>query len=285
MELIKKKILLEDFISRKPGPTYGTMTASNFYIKVQLVQTIDDMGMYTDVDYVSETPDYSILIQKLVSSGITFPFMAGPPAPVPVTGYTKNLRLDNLTVGDYTGQTSLITGTTNSKIEKVRSYNINNPFIPGFDVLQEKYINYRGDTVVNGVSRVLSLAGPTGYTFDVDNADSNVGTSLQEYGIYYREFDDFKVVLNPDTQKFESTRLVRFSTQGQGWNETNASLSALTKEEIFLGIVFPQEVKSDVFIDRGATNVFEPHLRLSEIESLEHLTRYGNGFYNINKQT
>jgi hypothetical protein len=61
-------------------------------------------------------------------------------------------------------------------------------------------------------------------------------------------------------------------------------LSALTKEEYLFGIISPPEVQSDVFIDRGATSVLDMHLRLSEIGNISELTRYGNGFYKLNKQ-
>ena len=65
---------------------------------------------------------------------------------------------------------------------------------------------------------------------------------------------------------------------------SNSSLSAITKEEYLFGIIFPPEVKSEVFIERGITSVMDKHLRLSEIKNLNELSRYGNGFYKLNKQ-
>jgi F0F1-type ATP synthase membrane subunit a len=50
------------------------------------------------------------------------------------------------------------------------------------------------------------------------------------------------------------------------------------------GIISRPEVESDVFIDRGTISVMDYHLKLSEIKNLGQLTRYGNGFYKINKQ-
>ena len=82
----------------------------------------------------------------------------------------------------------------------------------------------------------------------------------------------------------KSVPLTEMTFIGEGWNETNTSLSAITKEEYLFGITERPEVYSDVFIDRGDTTVFEKHLRLSEVESLEHLERYNNGFYRLVKQ-
>ena len=77
--------------------------------------------------------------------------------------------------------------------------------------------------------------------------------------------------------------LTNFNYKGQGWNETDVSLSALTKEEYLFGIISPPEVQSDVFIDRGETTVMDKHLRMSEIKNLGQLERYGNGYYNLTK--
>ena len=74
-----------------------------------------------------------------------------------------------------------------------------------------------------------------------------------------------------------------FDFVGQGWNETNTSLSALTKQEYLFGIISPPEVQSDVYIDRGITTVMDRHLKMSEITNLAQLTRYGNGYYKMNK--
>jgi hypothetical protein len=70
---------------------------------------------------------------------------------------------------------------------------------------------------------------------------------------------------------------------GEGWNFENTTISPQIQEEYLIGIISQPEVESDVFIDRGVVSVLDTHLRLSEIESLDHLERYGNGFYNINR--
>jgi hypothetical protein len=68
---------------------------------------------------------------------------------------------------------------------------------------------------------------------------------------------------------------------GQGVNETNSTLSALTIEEYLLHITQKPKVDSDLFIDRGEASVLQSHLQMSEITTLEQLVNYNNGYYNI----
>jgi len=286
MELIKRRILLEDGISRFPDATYGLLTATSFYLKVELTQNMDDMGIFTDAPYIPYSqgadPDYTILINKLNESGYTFSFMTGGlPANVPLTGFTKCLRPSGADVSDWYKTSGTVTGFTDTKLETSKSYNINNPFIVNFDTNAETYINYTGSSI-DGRTRVTSLADPITYVVDANN-DSNIGTTNQISGILYQDFSGQTRSVFYDGL-FRVVDSTTFQIFGEGWNPTNTSLSALTKEEYLLGIVSPPEVQSDVFIDRGTTTVLESHLMLSEIESLEHLENYGNGIYNVIRQ-
>ena len=48
-----------------------------------------------------------------------------------------------------------------------------------------------------------------------------------------------------------------------------------------MGIAFPPKIKTEIFIERQSISVFERHLRMEEIETIEQLTDYKNGYYNI----
>ncbi len=292
MEVIKRQISLEESTDRGyNSPTYGVMTATSFYIKVMINQNIDDMGLFTDIDFVpnvfgaSTPPDYTILIEKLNASGYTFPFMSGitPSSP---TGYTKNeeitLRITGKTEIDYYFYDNLkVTGITDSKIVNVRAYSATVPYRIGFNIGTSNYINYMG-TSIDGVNRVYLLGEPNIYVFDTLN-DVNLGTNNQITGLLYKDYTGSTrttiIEGKPVTIPLTTVEYI-----GEGWNETNVSLSALTKEEYLFGIISKPEVQSDVFIDRGATTVMEMHLKLSEIKNLGQLGRYGNGFYNLTKQ-
>ena len=288
MEILKRKILLEDSIDRNTNsPTWGIITATTFYINVFLSQNIDDMGLFSDIDYISldgSTPNYSVLDQKLSSNGILFPFMSGATSNITNLTQTDNisLRLPQNTVESYFNYGNAnITGSTDSKIGDVMSYDPNNPYIAGFNINTNTYTNYQNVTI-NGVNRATSLGEPTIYVFDTP-VDQNIGTPNQIYGLQYQDYtgQTRTVVINGVTSNIPVTN---FLFKGEGINETNTSLSALTKEEYLFGITETPDVQSDVYIDRGVTSIMDMQLRLSEVSTIDELTNYGNGFYNITKQ-
>jgi hypothetical protein len=292
MEIIKRKILLENSIDRTPNsPTWGVMTATTFYLKISLTQNIDDMGLFTDFEYIPKNntitskPDYTLLVDKLSASGITFPFMEGAVVPkfTGITGTNKfTLRMPDKIVSDYYvyGNTP-VTGLTESRIDELKSYDRLNEYKVGFDMYTETYKNYK-NILLNGVSRVDSMGEPRIYVFDSID-DGNIGTDKQVYGIKYLEYTGTSrnVVIDNIQTKIN---LNSFSYISEGWNETNISLSASTREEYLFGITTPPEVQSDVFIERGQTSVLDMHFRLSEIKDLGELARYGNGFYKLKRQ-
>jgi hypothetical protein len=264
MEVIKRKILLEDSTDRTfNSPNWGSVTATTFYINVMLTQTMDDMGLFTDMDYISLSGTPNILTGVTGTTQITLR--------LPYSGVTDYYNFGN----------SSITGSTDSKIEEVRSYNASNPFRIAFNTSAEDYIDYN-NVSVSGISRVISMGEPKVYAFDTQD-DLNLGTPNQVYGLLYTDYTGTtrQVTIDGVTNNIPVTN---YKYIGQGWNETNTTLSALTKEEYLFGIISPPIVQSDVFIDRGITSVMDMHLRLSEIKDLGQLNRYGNGFYNLTKQ-
>jgi hypothetical protein len=281
MEVIKRKILLEDSIDRSSHnpKKWGVLTATTFYVKILLTQSIDDMGMFTDIDYIvkdkAATPvDYTLLTDKLKNLGLSFPFMTGAYTPTFTTLNTPQnlwsvLRYpSNKEINYYNFVDLVITGKTDSRIEDVTSYSAINPFRTNFDVNAETYENYEGFSI-NGVDRIKSMGEPKIYVFDTPN-DVKLGTDSQVNGLLFKDYS---------ASTLSTVRYI-----GEGFNKTNISLSALTKEEYLFGIISPPEVQNDVFIDRGITSVMDMHLRLSEIKNLNELQSYGNGYYKINKQ-
>ena len=58
---------------------------------------------------------------------------------------------------------------------------------------------------------------------------------------------------------------------------------ALTRNEHFLGFIDEPVVYSDIFVERGKSGVSEFNLRLGEIDNMDELEIYGNGYFNIKK--
>lgn len=288
MEKISRTIYLEDSIDRTyNSKTWGMLTATTFYLNIFITQNVDNMGLFVDTSFMekSATPvDYTPLINQLNESGFVFPFMQGA-VPKTITSFNNSerstLRLPSKKLNEYFAYgNKQITGFTDSKLEEVKSYASTNPYRIGFDVKKEEYINYKGLSII-GVDRIKVMGNPKIYVFDTP-VDSNLGTDNQVSGIQYLEYNETRFVnINNIIKEIPITE---FKYVGEGWNETNTSLSALIQQEYLFGIISNPEVESDVFIDRGAISVMELHLRLSEINNIAELTRYGNGFYNITKQ-
>ncbi len=291
METIKRQIFLEDSTDRVNGSkNWGKLTATTFYLNVMLTQNMDDMGIFNDIDYIPKTKnatpvDYSILIDKLNDLGYTFDFMAGStPSALPTLFGTDKytLRLPSCSASTYYAFGNLvITGNTDSKLEDVRSYKKTDPYRVNFDVSKQTYQNYNNVTVI-GVDRIKSMLEPRIYVFDTEN-NLSLGTNNQVFGLQYKDYTGStrQIIIDGNNARIPVTE---FRYIGEGWNQTNTSLSALVKEEYLFGIISPPEVESDVFIDRGITGVMDYHLRLSEIGNLGELSRYGNGYYKLNKQ-
>jgi hypothetical protein len=254
---------------------------------------MDNMGIFADVEFSAKTktkstPDYSILETKLNGLGVKFNFMTGGTVTFNPYSLTDReiLRIPGNNVTTYYNYPAInslnfkITGYTDSKIEDLRSYKISNPFQVGFDMERTNYYNYV-NTLINGVSRIYSMGEPRIYVFDTP-ANSTLGQPTQINGLQYIDYTGKTRPLS--TNNNGTIPITQFSYVCEGINMTNTSLSALTKEEYLFGVIFPPEVKSDVFIDRGITSVTDKHLRLSEVKDLNELGRYGNGLYTLNKQ-
>ena len=64
----------------------------------------------------------------------------------------------------------------------------------------------------------------------------------------------------------------------------NGTIAApIFREEYKFGSSSLEKIDANIYIDRGISSSFEKHLKLLEINSLESLEQYGNGFYNIIK--
>ena len=165
MEIIKRKILLEDIISRKPDGTYGTMVGDDFYIKIFLTQKYDDMGAFSSFDNTE------------------FPLTGGTLYDFEVSGETI-MRYVNDDISRYETPEYKISGLTEDRLYDVRNYDEDALYKHNFDIKREQYTDYQGN-VIDGVDRVTSLGvNYIDYVVDaVDNA--NIGTINQENGFCF----------------------------------------------------------------------------------------------------
>ena len=204
METIKRKVLLESLISRNPDISYGTITATTIHLNVLFTQTIDDLGIFTDMPYVDQAwavpasiggvPNTANnLVQTLITSGLTFPFMTGSVVTYTLPDFSADLRPDGRNASYYYNYGYRVTGFTDSKLGEYNSYFQNQPYIQNFDVNIESYYNYIG-TLVDGRDRITAPIDPIDPTQSAvtyvykANLDSNIGTPNQTTGILYTTY-------------------------------------------------------------------------------------------------
>ena len=63
--------------------------------------------------------------------------------------------------------------------------------------------------------------------------------------------------------------------------ENRIQVAPVYKKEYLLGIASKENIDSNIYIERGINAAFEKHLKLQEINSMEGLLNYGNGFFKI----
>ena len=291
MEVKKFRILLEDFISREDGYKYGKFITDTIYINLFITQDTKDMGMFMDfpfIPYDKNLPllSYQPLPQKLLDyPSANFNFINNPGANFNPTGNKQDVRYRYKDLTSYLQSGIVVTGVTEERLETVSSYGYVglDRFVPGFDLEKTTYLNYLGASV-NGITRVISINdyNPLLYTDGADDNDPNIGTILQGDGIVFKTYTG--VSQNPSliiSKRFGVNNLTEINYNGQGFNQTNSTLAALTNKEYLLHITETPKVDSDLFIDRGGNSVLQSHLQLAEITSFDELVSYGNGYYNI----
>ena len=179
----------------------------------------------------------------------------------------------------------LVTGTTQHRLDLVRTYddptNPTNPYLVGTNGCTNVTTNNKGevDTVsytINGISYVTTLfknisnigkPSVDGNLIKVPNLNGEI------YSSYVPRTGNGELPLDvvyPTTFQYTTKQLT----------ETDYFVF---KDEAKMGIVFEPKVVEEIFIERQRLNSFEIQSRLSEINTLDELEDYNNGFYNIIK--
>lgn len=231
------------------NPKYGQIDKSHIVFPIQLTQTIDNIGLYTDEIFIES----DVLINQEID----------------IYSRLTGLPLENY----FTFDEYQISGYTDSHLDKVRSYNENKPFIINFNMNDEPSKGFTGILAINDDSIQYVIGGEV----------NNVGQYVANTGIIMETFSSLRLVVDPRTGQSKEIPLTTFRFFTKGLRNYNTSLSALIHEEKYFGIVEKPYVNSDVLVDRGQINVFERHLRLSEIDSVEQLTKYGQEFFKVVK--
>ena len=109
----------------------------------------------------------------------------------------------------------------------------------------------------------------TGYTFTYVDSNENSVT------INYRDYNDGRTIVFIPEDRFV---FINNEIHGELYN------GKITRMEHLIGFVEEPRIYSDIFVERGKLGVMERNFRLSEIQSINELEIYGNGFFNVKKQ-
>ncbi len=302
MKIIKRKIALDDYTSRGQS-NWGQMTASTFNINVFFTQDIDDMGVSTELPFISKwynttapnntskLVDYTMLIKSgstISLNGYKFEFMSNltMTTSFPETGAYPSTRYPGKLINQYFTLPTQVTGLTENRLDSVVSYDANLRFKPNFDINRNiNAIDYQNTPFISG-TRVITNnnLNPIKYLIEGDTDPAELASlPVTKRGVYYiTKTGETRTITNSIFGSYEIP-LTEIYYNSEGFNETNVHLSAETREEYLFGITSTPTVFNDLFIDRGRSTVIQSHMQLSEITNMRELINYGNGFYNLRR--
>jgi hypothetical protein len=130
-----------------------------------------------------------------------------------------------------------------------------------------------------GVSRLNELKK---YTDSNIISEKYIISQNNSNGIILSETDDDKITYIIDSIKYIDD-LIDGSTEfsyeiPEKYEDLDDTF--LIKEDKYLNYINVKE-KSDLDVVRQSLNIFESHIRLTDIKNVEELTLYGGGYYNI----
>lgn len=237
-------IFVEDYVDQ--NPKYGKIDKSFIYIPIMLQQTLDDMGIFSNESFIPS--------ENVVNN------------PIDYFKRITELPLENY----FQMEEYVVSGYTDSKLDSVTSYSKTNPYMVGFNMSQDISNIFDGVLSFSDTSVVYVLGG------QVDEQ----GKYVDGTGVKYETF--FGRLNSREDCGFSKEYLyTTFQYKTKGVRDYNSVLMAIIKEDKYLGVVFEPTIDDDVFVDRGTVNVLERHLRLSEIDSVEQMQKYSNGFFNV----
>lgn len=154
----------------------------------------------------------------------------------------------------------IITGFTDSKLNQVKTYDPNQPYVVGVNGVTDVVYEIVNSTDDNGDPITVNNLISVNYTINNIDYKTNVSGPLF-----------------PDNNLFYKSSTVYFF-ESSGLTEQNINL---LKREAEMGISFPPKIENQIFIERQSISVFERHLRMEDIKNIDQLETYRNGYYNI----
>jgi hypothetical protein len=158
MKVLRRKILLDDLKSFDDGLGHETITATSIYMKVEMIQTIDDLGMVTDLPFIPNGGQCAQFAGTIIVTDVT---CYDPNSPAPSNAYIKPTVYGGQPPFNFTFYNG-----SNGVIESVQTsnntYTLYNQ--PAGDYTVDVVDNLGCSVTLTGTSQNLSDAvSPTGY--------------------------------------------------------------------------------------------------------------------------
>lgn len=164
----------------------------------------------------------------------------------------SNTNIDDFYSYNYTTVPFTITGYTQSSINDLEQYG------PKYMLAEGKF---KPGIQVTGTSNTV------GTYWGPDPSETYVAYTID--GVDYYDYPD-------------GTTL--YVIQSSGFTQDDLILSALTKNEALINVIDQPEIQSNIFIERGKMSALEYIERLGEVDNVGDLTKYGYGFFKVEKQ-
>jgi hypothetical protein len=164
----------------------------------------------------------------------------------------SNTNIDDFYSYNYTTTPFTITGYTQSSINDLEQYG------PKYMLAEGKF---KPGIQVTGTSNTV------GTYWGPDTSGTYVAYTID--GVDYYDYPD-------------GTTL--YVIQSSGFTQDDLVLSAITKNEALINVIDQPEIQSNIFIERGKMSALEYIERLGEVDNVGDLTKYGYGFFSVEKQ-
>ena len=164
---------------------------------------------------------------------------------------------------------------TGVNIDSYISENLN-PITGVSESYLNNVVNYGGEYVVNknlnqnpsiSFDGVLTVDGDI-ITYVINGQVDNDGDYIESTGVIYT------------TNKITSETYFHF--QPKSYQPYNISLQDLLQTSEYENLTEFTEPQIDVLVDRVDYDIYEKFIKLTEINTLDDLIKYGNGYFNIN---
>lgn len=167
----------------------------------------------------------------------------------------------------------VVTGITQHRLDYIKSYDPLNPYIVGVNGVDTITHNSLGEIskikyVIGDITYVTEFVGDIKISGNTIPPNLNDNDTIRSYRPIETSVRNERRIVYPTTFSYTTQPIIEEEY-------------FIFKEDVKMGVVFPPKVQDEIFIERQRVSVFETHSRLSEINSLEDLIEYRNGFYNV----